>query len=191
MPTTQERQALAFLTGLALIAVGVRAVGVQRFDAEVTAATGGPRAADSSLALRALEAQVAAVDSARRAPKKRRPSATARPAGGRSPRPSRPAPLASLVAPQAPRPPAPVNVNTATAAELERLPRVGPALARRIIEWRERHGPFGKPDDLRHVRGIGPSTVRLLDSLVTFSRGPRPLDSEGVPSPALPLGLVN
>lgn len=188
MPTTQERHALAFLAGLALIAVGVRAVGVQRFDAEVTAATGGRRAADSSLAIRALEAQVAAVDSARRAPKKRRQPAAARVTASRPPRPSqRPAPPV----PAARRAPAPINVNTATAAELERLPRVGPALARRIIEWRERHGPFGKPDDLRHVRGIGPSTVRLLDSLVTFSRGPRPLDSEGVPSPAPHLGLMN
>lgn len=71
-------------------------------------------------------------------------------------------------------PPAPVNVNGATAEELERLPRVGPALAKRIVAWRERHGPFRGPDDLRHVRGIGPSTVRVLDSLVTFSGGHSP-----------------
>jgi competence protein ComEA len=81
-------------------------------------------------------------------------------------------------------------VNRASADELERLPRVGPALAKRIVEWRERHGPFQGLDDLRHVRGIGPTTVRLLDSLVTFSGGHSPLDGEGSPSLAYPFGSV-
>ena len=71
-----------------------------------------------------------------------------------------------------------MDVNAATTQELERLPRVGPALAKRIVEWRERHGPFSNLEDLRHVRGIGPSTVRLLDSLVTFSGRRSPFQSE-------------
>lgn len=176
MPTKQERTALTFLVALALVAAGVRAVGVRRFDAEVAAATGGA-AADSGLAARALAAQVAAVDSARRAPRRRK-AGTPRPASSRPPKAPTLADEAALM------PRSPVNVNHATAAELERLPRVGPALAKRIIEWRERHGPFTGLEDLRHVRGIGPSTVRLLDSLVTFSGWHRPLDSEGSPSPA-------
>jgi hypothetical protein len=57
------------------------------------------------------------------------------------------------------------------------------ALAKRIVEWRDRHGPFNSPDDLRHVRGIGPSTARLLDSLVTFSGRHRPLASTRLLSP--------
>ena len=66
------------------------------------------------------------------------------------------------------RPPPVVDVNRATAAELERLPRVGPALARRIVAWRETHGRFQSIDDLRHVRGIGPATAALLAQSVTF-----------------------
>jgi len=176
MPTSQERTALAFLTALALGAVGVRAVGVRRFDAEVRAATGAQRP-DSSITARALTAQLAAVDSARRAPKRRksRKTDTASSPSPRGPKLSRS---------DVPTPPARVDLNTASAAELERLPRVGPALARRIVEWRERHGPFRGPDDLRHVRGIGPATVRLLKPMVTFSGRHSPLDSEGSPSPA-------
>jgi competence ComEA-like helix-hairpin-helix protein len=166
MPTPQERTALAFLLVLALGAAGVRAVGVQRFEADVARAH-GPRGADSASAARALARQQAAVDSAAAAPKRRKvgPSRTASSRSGRS---------SESVARQAVAPPKPVDVNRAAADELERLPRVGPALARRIIEWRERHGPFRAADDLRHVRGIGPSTVRLLDSLVTFPPGHRP-----------------
>jgi competence protein ComEA len=174
MPTKQERTALTFLVALALTAAGVRAVGVHRFDADVARAAGA-QAADSSLAARALAAQQAAVDSAARNPRRRKP-------GGRTTASSRPRKASKPPVGQEVTPPAPVDVNSASAEELERLPRVGPALAKRIVEWRERHGPFNGPDDLRHVRGIGPSTVRLLDSLVTFSGGHRPLDSEGPPS---------
>ncbi len=57
-----------------------------------------------------------------------------------------------------------VNLNKATAAELERLPYVGPALAGRIVAFREKHGPFPAVDSLVRVPGIGPSTlVRLRD----------------------------
>jgi competence ComEA-like helix-hairpin-helix protein len=52
-----------------------------------------------------------------------------------------------------------VNVNTATAAELVRLPGIGEALAARIIAYREAHGPFATLDALAAVRGIGPQTV--------------------------------
>ncbi|WP_439642565.1 ComEA family DNA-binding protein [Gemmatimonas sp.] len=173
MATKQERIALSFLAGLALTAVAVRAVGVQRFEAEVAQATG--TAAQVGVADRALAAQIAAVDSARRNPKKRKAKGTPRSSSrkGRSP---------TLTQDVAPTPPLRVDVNAATAQELEQLPRVGPALAKRIVEWRDRHGPFSSPDDLRHVRGIGPSTVRLLDSLVTFSGRHRPVHSEGAPS---------
>ncbi len=69
---------------------------------------------------------------------------------------------------------APLNVNDATATELERLPKVGPVLAQRIVAWREAHGPFDSINALRHVPGIGAATASLVAPLVTFSNGYRP-----------------
>ncbi len=62
--------------------------------------------------------------------------------------------------------PEPLNVNTATAEELERLPRIGPVLARRIVEYRETHGPFRRLEDLQRVPGIGPKTLQQLAPLI-------------------------
>ena len=60
-----------------------------------------------------------------------------------------------------------VNVNTATAAELEVLPRVGPALAQRIVDFRAEHGPFAAPEDLMQVSGIGPAIFEAIKDLIT------------------------
>ncbi len=60
-----------------------------------------------------------------------------------------------------------VNVNTASARELEVLPRIGPALAARIVAHREANGPFERVESLCDVRGIGPRTLEQLDGLVT------------------------
>lgn len=60
-----------------------------------------------------------------------------------------------------------INLNTANAAELERLPRIGPAMAKRIIEFRTTRGPFRHIDDLDAVPGIGPRTLEQLRPLVT------------------------
>ena len=62
---------------------------------------------------------------------------------------------------------APVNINTATAEELQTLPRIGPAMAQRIIVWREAHGGFRSVDELDAVPGIGPSMLENLRPLVT------------------------
>jgi competence protein ComEA len=48
-----------------------------------------------------------------------------------------------------------VDLNTADQAALETLPRIGPALAERIISWRDENGRFGSVDDLLAVPGIG------------------------------------
>lgn len=184
MPTRDERLALGFLAAVALAVACVRAIGVQRFEAEARHATGP--VPDSTLAARALSRQIAAVDSARRTPRTPRAKG-ARSRRARAAEPSSAAGRAPTLSREAPRR---LDVNAATAQELERLPRVGPALAQRIVEWRERHGPFNGADDLRHVRGIGPATVRLLDTLVTFSGRHSPLDSEGPPSPDYSIDAV-
>ena len=52
-----------------------------------------------------------------------------------------------------------VQLNRATAAELESLPHIGPYMARQIVAFRERHGPFAAVDSLIQVPGIGPATL--------------------------------
>ena len=68
-----------------------------------------------------------------------------------------------------------VDVDVASAAELERLPRVGPSLARRIVEEREAGGPFGSLDGLRRVSGIGPGTLAGFEKTTSFSLQPVPV----------------
>lgn len=55
-----------------------------------------------------------------------------------------------------------VAINSADAAELETLPRIGPVIARRIIEHRSTHGPFRSVEELIDVKGIGPKTMDQL-----------------------------
>jgi len=59
-----------------------------------------------------------------------------------------------------------VDVNTASEGDLERLPGVGPSLARRIVEYRQANGPFATPDDLQNVSGIGPSKFAKMEAFV-------------------------
>ncbi len=60
-----------------------------------------------------------------------------------------------------------VNINTAPAVELETLPRVGPSLAQRIIEYRTEHGPFAAIEDIMQVSGIGPSIFSAIKDMIT------------------------
>lgn len=60
-----------------------------------------------------------------------------------------------------------VNLNTADVAELDALPRIGPAIAQRIIDWREANGAFTSVDDLLAVSGIGEKMLASLRDLVT------------------------
>lgn len=64
----------------------------------------------------------------------------------------------------------PLDLNRATAAELRTLPGIGPALASRIVEFRARHGPFAKPEDLTKVSGIGDKTFARLAPRVVVHR---------------------
>ena len=60
-----------------------------------------------------------------------------------------------------------VDLNTADGPTLETLPRIGPALAQRILEWREQNGRFSSVDDLLAVPGIGDKMLDALRELVT------------------------
>ena len=59
-------------------------------------------------------------------------------------------------------PPVVTNLNTASEAELQRLPRIGPALAGRIAEYRRQHGRFRTVEQVVEVRGIGEKTLETL-----------------------------
>ncbi|GAB3805248.1 hypothetical protein GCM10028798_26750 [Humibacter antri] len=60
-----------------------------------------------------------------------------------------------------------VNLNTATKEQLETLPRVGPAMAAKILTWRTQNGRFTSIDDLMNVSGIGQRTFDGLKDLVS------------------------
>jgi competence protein ComEA len=60
-----------------------------------------------------------------------------------------------------------VNLNTADRAALETLPRVGPAMSQRIIDWRTHNGRFTSVEDLMSVTGVGEKTFEELKDLVT------------------------
>jgi len=153
VPTPSERRALLFVAAVAALGLGVRGL-------RVVAAGQGPATPAAALA-----AQIAAVDSA--------VSTGGRPRRAKA-APPRTGPQA-LKAPQAPlsRDSAVLDVDQADVDALDRLPGIGPALARRIVEDRDANGPFGSVDGLQRVRGIGPALAARLAPLVTFSGVPR------------------
>lgn len=59
-----------------------------------------------------------------------------------------------------------VNINSADAGQLALLPRVGPSVAQRILEYRKQNGPFKKAEDLMLVQGIGEKTFQLIKPYV-------------------------
>jgi len=65
-----------------------------------------------------------------------------------------------------------VDLDRASEREIEALPRIGPALARRIVASRDSLGAFGSLEGLGRVRGLGPATRKRLAQLVTFSGRP-------------------
>lgn len=101
---------------------------------------------------RDLAAQIAAVDSAAGRPtrSKRRTKPVRRPD-------------TSLTLPSR------IDLDTAAAEAIERLPGIGPSLAKRIVANRDSAGPFGCLAALDSIKGVGPAMLRRLDSLVVFS----------------------
>ena len=60
-----------------------------------------------------------------------------------------------------------ININTASQAELETLPGIGPTTAQKIIQYREQNGPFVSTEDIINVSGIGPGTYERIKDLIT------------------------
>ena len=172
LPTPAERKALLYLAALLCVGAGARAVASVR------------REPPPAEARAALARQIDAVDSAKRAGRGGRKGRGSGVGSGESARRGRVrAPAATRDSPFAipnspiPTPDSPlptIDVDTASAPTLERLPRIGPALARRIVEDRERGGAFGSLEGFQRVRGVGPAMARALAEHVTFSGARRP-----------------
>ena len=60
-----------------------------------------------------------------------------------------------------------VNINTAPAAELTKLPRIGEKMAQRIVDFRKKHGKFKRVQDLMKVKGIGEKVFQQLKNRIT------------------------
>jgi competence protein ComEA len=161
MPTPGERKALLFLGTLVALGAAARGVAALHSSAPVDA-----------VARNALETQIQAVDSVRHGTSARRGKGRKKPGYGaehiRSPEFDPP--------PGANRPasiPAIIDLDVASAAEIETLRGVGPALAARIVADRDSLGPFGSTDELQRVRGIGARLAARIAPQVTFSLLPR------------------
>lgn len=60
-----------------------------------------------------------------------------------------------------------ININTASLGELQKLPRVGPQIAQRILDYRKENGNFKRIEDILKVRGIGEKVFEQLKDLIT------------------------
>jgi DNA uptake protein ComE-like DNA-binding protein len=191
MPTPAEQKALAFVALFVLIGGTVRvvrggalnpstptaseqqALARQSFAANSAATqSGGGKARTSRRLARERHDTVTdtSVSGAQRGNRDWRGLPPPSPRIDVSPWPAKPALHPSSIGSQSDRAgPGPIDLDRATAAEIEALPRVGPALARRIVANRDSAGPFGTLEALARIRGLGPATRKLLAPLVTFS----------------------
>jgi competence protein ComEA len=169
MPTPAERQALLFFAAVAALGVGVNAW---------RAAGGGERLIAGSP--RDLAAQIARVDSAVASSPSRESGRAAlrkrnadRAAKKRATEPATTTVVPSTVY----RPPSTVSrldLDVAPASAIESLPKIGPALAARIVANRDSFGAFGSLEGLQRVKGIGPAFAKALKDRAAFSGVPRP-----------------
>ncbi len=161
MPTPGERKALFFLGAVIVLGGGMRA-----------GKTMGSNSPANAQARAAIDAQIQAVDSARKAGKKKQ--GKSKKAKGR--------PAAKVEAPSIP---STIDLDVASEEQIESLKGIGPAIAQRIVADRESLGPFGSLKELQRVRGIGPKLAAKIESNVTFSLVPRlsPTKSSGSSAP--------
>jgi competence protein ComEA len=78
-----------------------------------------------------------------------------------------PMPTSATASTESDAPAALLDINSATAQELEALPNIGPAIAARIVAYREEFGPFETVQDLTDVSGIGPATLAKIEDRIT------------------------
>lgn len=146
--------------GLVSLTEGARA-------ADAVAAAGGllPEAAPAAVNLAAplQDGQQLWVPLAAEAGGSSRPASALAPPAGGSTSPSAPAAALAESPPGGLAGPGQLDLNQASAAELEQLPGIGPALAARIVAHRETEGPFGSPRDLLEVSGIGEKTLARFE----------------------------
>lgn len=169
MPSTPaERRALAVVAAIAALGVVARVVKSRH-----------ARPAPTAAEVLALDAQIARVQAAR--------TASRSGGGGRSRTTRQTANTTRETQPasQTPREvptKQPVDLDTAGMATIEALPWIGATLAARIVESRERCGPFGSLAALTRVYGIGEGMSKRLAPHVTFSTPSRPMDAERTPA---------
>lgn len=88
------------------------------------------------------------------------------------------------------KPPAhPVNLNTASAAELQEVPGIGPATAQKILDTRKSYGAFKSVDDLLAIKGIGQKRLDKMRKYLTVGKSPakkQPATPERASAPAKP-----
>ncbi len=65
----------------------------------------------------------------------------------------------------------PIDLNRATARELIQLPGVGEVIAKRIVDFREEHGPFKRVEDLMKVKGIGEKSLEKIRPYIRVGKG--------------------
>lgn len=169
MPSTPaERRALAVVAAVAALGVVARVIKSRH-----------ARPAPTAAEVMALDAQIERVRAARAAGKD----------GARPKRSSRATDVSESRTKQLPSqskrdstPRGLVDLDNATLAEIEGLPWIGPSLAARILESRERCGPFGSLEALTRVYGIGDGMSKRLAPHVTFSTPSRPNGADRIPS---------
>jgi len=72
-----------------------------------------------------------------------------------------------------PAPTAKVNLNTASVEQLTTLPGVGPKLAARIVEYRQKSGTFRSPQELMNVKGIGEKNYAKIEAWLSVGEAPK------------------
>jgi competence protein ComEA len=153
MATKGERRALLFLAAVALLGAGTRAYRAR------------PAAVDAS----DLDRQIAAVEASRTSDRRRAPARKGTRAGkGAASDGDRALPPSAPLSVREP-----LDLDRATEAEIDRLPGVGPVIAKRIVADRDSGGPFGCLKALDGVKGVGPALIGRIDALVTFSGAAR------------------
>ncbi len=75
----------------------------------------------------------------------------------------------------------PINLNSASAAELQQVPGIGPSTANKILEMRKSYGAFKSVDDLLAIKGIGPKRLEKMRKYLTVGKSPQ---SKKVPTSA-------